>query len=518
MIILMDVVSVGDWYVFSADATTVTLGSMPVVISEALKRNRSVILPTSQYTPQNRALGYSFAYPGEEAPPPSSSVTFQYPKHKENSPNYEQRRRDGEVVMTAYKADQMFVTSNPGVKIPTTAIDSMNGITSAESAAILGLTWARVVNTYAASGFQIGGQIYFGVWTCLYGIVTDNPHVVLPIDEAELLALTSQPTSSVDVDMLITSSLAKANARSLDALTAAAELPETIKTIMGLVSAFSSGLRGFKTNLLNLKTNLAKRKAKLLDVYSKRQLMLEALLRKPPRNQREIRERVRLQKQLRRLGKNLQRDLKYHAIESTSQLTNFWLLYRYFYETNVMQIQDVMKASKRKNWTRVSEQSSEVEQFPGPFYKGLVPSGNGSLKSTVTSQITLNDPKGSPFDQFLNVTSFSIPKTLWELATLSFVVDWFVNVGDFISAMSPPSNILDAGSCLARKWTTQYTYTDASSGASITVIRDSYARDPVINPRDHIKLGPDVNLNWKRQLDAAALSWGFARSILRSLK
>jgi hypothetical protein len=39
------------------------------------------------------------------------------------------------------------------------------------------------------------------------------------------------------------------------------------------------------------------------------------------------------------------------------------------------------------------------------------------------------------------LSAHNIPQTLWELTRLSFVVDWFVNAGDFIGAFTPKANV-----------------------------------------------------------------------------
>jgi hypothetical protein len=41
----------------------------------------------------------------------------------------------------------------------------------------------------------------------------------------------------------------------------------------------------------------------------------------------------------------------------------------------------------------------------------------------------------------LGLSVSDVPKAVWQYATLSFVVDWFANVGDFISALTPRSGI-----------------------------------------------------------------------------
>lgn len=40
----------------------------------------------------------------------------------------------------------------------------------------------------------------------------------------------------------------------------------------------------------------------------------------------------------------------------------------------------------------------------------------------------------------------------WELVTLSFVADWFANIGDFLSSLAPDVDISNVGSCVVIEW------------------------------------------------------------------
>lgn len=68
-----------------------------------------------------------------------------------------------------------------------------------------------------------------------------------------------------------------------------------------------------------------------------------------------------------------------------------------------------------------------------------------------------------------------IPLALWQVSSLSFVVDWFVNVGDFVSAITP-----SAGTRTLSMWTTTITtekLTRRVSGYNFNVAGWSTSRD-----------------------------------------
>lgn len=110
---------------------------------------------------------------------------------------------------------------------------------------------------------------------------------------------------------------------------------------------------------------------------------------------------------------------------------------------------------------------------------------------------------------------FSVPGLLWELAPLSFVLDWWLNVGDWIYALMPNPSIQLLGCTFStRKKVSQFSFArsimHANSGyttdctGSFQCIQDAYLREIVLPPSTVPKL--DLNLNSiKHVIDALSL-------------
>ena len=99
--------------------------------------------------------------------------------------------------------------------------------------------------------------------------------------------------------------------------------------------------------------------------------------------------------------------------------------------------------------------------------------------------------------------------TALEKVPLSFLLNWVCNIGDVLTSYWPPSGATQE----------VYTYSRQVPNSAVTAtfrgkpvqLEYGYYRIDTINPRDHIKLTLELNVTWKRMLDAFALSYGPAR-------
>lgn len=125
--------------------------------------------------------------------------------------------------------------------------------------------------------------------------------------------------------------------------------------------------------------------------------------------------------------------------------------------------------------------------------------------------------------------------TLWELTTLSFVVDWLVHVGDVINALTPTcfekraitlSEKLDVNlqvymksSKIKPSTTTDVYGALALSYEGATFNQMAYTRRVVSDdPWQSLTLPIGLEMNWKRQVDAFALAWPALRNLFSGLQ
>lgn len=325
------------------------------------------------------------------------------------------------------------------------------------------------------------GKVYAtSSWKMARTFYSDIPKIPLegkaPDIAGELNSLMSDVTSS--------------NLSTYDLLTEIAELRSTMTTIMGILRAVRQPLKSFKA---------------LADTYKKLP----------------------------------------NGHKKTSDL---WMQYRYAIMPMIYSINDIAKLHKqRRDVYKTDRKSSNINDIR----ESLVPDENGEyfiirysanhrLSAVAKARYAPSDILSRLADQ-IQINPFV---TAWELVPYSFVVDWFANVGDWILAQTSSMGDMAAERKSCRSVRTsavyevrhvakltfeakkEYTglfkdslYISRSSACDNIVYRktiESYERQP-FTPSD-IELQLDVFLNWKRALDAYALSHKPLIKSLRSLK
>lgn len=231
------------------------------------------------------------------------------------------------------------------------------------------------------------------------------------------------------------------------------------------------------------------------------------------------------------LGSRLNRDvLKYigKGIKTPKQIASWWLGYRYGVMPIFYSIEDARKAfSSRRGIERIKGRSS-VQLGGTPTWSSgdiSIASGTrGSWTQTMSYNITLRG-WAMGHSSWSNDFGFDPLVTAYELTTLSFVLDWFVDYGTWLQAISPFSPVTVDGTMysirLQSVWEASrqvYPVNDATTfgvGSGDNVfwreVVNEYARFPAAVSAP----GWNPRLNLPRAIDAAALLLGALGSAYR---
>lgn len=141
-----------------------------------------------------------------------------------------------------------------------------------------------------------------------------------------------------------------------------------------------------------------------------------------------------------------------------------WLEYRYGWKPLLMDIEAIMNkiAEQRETLTRrlVFRASESVEksissaftnrQLPGDFYYLRANGSYTCTKKVRASAGMICEVKPlKPLETFykmFGLRAHDLPRTAWNVIPFSFVVDWFINVDEWLSAITPEPNIMVLGS------------------------------------------------------------------------
>lgn len=241
-----------------------------------------------------------------------------------------------------------------------------------------------------------------------------------------------------------------------------------------------------------------------------------------------------------------------HAPRSLKRASSFWLEVRYGWLPLVYSIQDaaahlgwLMGNPKLQNRTLRSHARYSDERLTESFDSAGTADGYLFEVTRKTLDRTENTikywvkvvPSSYELHQLNNAGFVNLAEVAWELTRLSWVVDWFVPIGDWISSFSSlvGLSVTDAGYSVARETTTSVTFLGPNvrglpsgggytvSGCDDEIRRESYEYTRYSKTQLDQLLGGvypsfppvKIKLNAKRFVDAFSLLIQAGHSALR---
>lgn len=437
----------------TVEETTAALGP---IFSQLFDAQRLAVQQTNK--PYNFKGNYPVYQGGVKPDIPTKLVECSEPL-KPKFKDFKRRSAAGEILLSDYHNWQAFISYTNGQRVESLGAISKEYVTPGK----------YKIGTYSgdyifANGYWWNGRVD-SVWQ------TENlSEELTPFDvgwrDPSYEFFDSWLGTSVD-GPAVQEELADHNDRTVDALTALAEMPETAASIVNGVKV-----------ILRMYLDARKRAFRLQNKVS------------------EWKNAKTSDKNRRQVLRNIE--------ELQSAISDVWLNFRYNIMPNVYLVEDLIKAHNAAETLFLRDRSRSIQTRP--FYEPPNPlNWSGTHKMDVTERVMIKsrlNVNSTKFDQQYSIGGF---KTAWELIPLSFVVDWVISVGDFITASFPPAHA-EQGATYSWKCGDEVYYKHTESGAQVTIRYQAYNRK-VIDPSQYCKLYWVPDIDTVRQMDALALSW-----------
>lgn len=284
----------------------------------------------------------------------------------------------------------------------------------------------------------------------------------------DLSYLLREAFEDVDYAGLVTSTLAEANNKNLDVLTMLGELPETARFVFGVLKTVLSLVRDFRKEAAAIKKRYYQAQARFT-----------------------------------RKGEG------YAAPgELMDDLSSLWLQYRYALMPLIYSVEDalgvLLKGEVEYRTTRQKKQREILLSHPDWSVSPFVVTDRCFVKH----RFEYNPDNYSSNSNFLTANPVL---TLWELTTLSHVVDWVFNIGDLLASFdTPPGVTQEACQVSSQTRSTVVFRHKRNLGAEVIFTFDRYKSKP-IQPMLHIGFRAGFSGSWQKFLDSVALSWAITK-------
>lgn len=224
------------------------------------------------------------------------------------------------------------------------------------------------------------------------------------------------------------------------------------------------------------------------------------------------------------------------SISYADDVLNFWMEFRYAVRPLIFEMEQIIAAIESQakplrhtargfHSVEESDTTTEEQYHANSTYSNTVAltvSRESNYRAGVLYQI------GLTHNNWTEILGFDKPlESIYELTKLSFVLDWFFNVGDLLSSFTTSSNLTPLASwCVEdhvfktmrgstdiniHNISSPYSYSLESSYYG-TLVETHHVKRRVISPSRAWYPSIKINLDWKKVVDLAAI----ARSIYRA--
>lgn len=240
------------------------------------------------------------------------------------------------------------------------------------------------------------------------------------------------------------------------------------------------------------------------------------------------------------------RNLLRSSDRALRKLGGRWMELRYAIMPLIYSMKDITEQWERRNAIYHTERDKAVLTMDGekPFLWG----DGDCIYSQVYGNVTVRSLTKAAYrlgalQRLVAVVGLNPFRTAWELVPMSFVVDWLLNVGDSIDALTGVDYSSDRAGCtvVKRDWIENVNHYRVVSTArewkwtiaNGSVITDSSdwtneytnlvyrstvkSYDRTLWSRPEPKIVVDVNMTWKRYVDAIVLGYQPTKKILKAI-
>lgn len=203
------------------------------------------------------------------------------------------------------------------------------------------------------------------------------------------------------------------------------------------------------------------------------------------------------------------------AIKLAKSLSDLWLQYRYGISPIAYSLQDLGKTLlEYKRIYAKFRSAAEGVVLPPPI-PGW--SSSTALRYKVRVMTKNRYTAEGLIDSLLEVLKVNPLATAWELVPLSFVIDWFLNIGQVITNYTSVDMSIDSKTTYSVRISGTCVFTHLQSNARVECTVDVYDRRIISNPRSYTGILKSIDLSVKQKVDGIALLWGPIDRMLKDL-